>query len=172
METLTFPRWKGEHTRRAAHAPRRRALRGLQEAHAAGCLPRRRSARCRAGERCQSAVTGARHAISDVGRRCMGHEGNAISPLRGRRTGNGSAATCHESEAYARTQEASVDDGDSGASRRSARRREQRRRNGSRHQTSVSFEHGCRMRDVGLRVELVPFYRHALPMRTARPDAA
>jgi hypothetical protein len=25
--------------------------------------------------------------------------------------------------------------------------------------------------DVRLRVELVPFYRHALPMRTARPES-
>lgn len=171
METLTFPRWKGEHTRRAAHAPRRRVLRGLQEAHVAGCLPRRCRGRCRAGESCHTPETGRQHANLVVGRRCRECHGHALSyPRRGH--GRAADAATHvEGGEDARTH-GGAKSGDSGASRRSAHRREQRRRNGSRRQMAVSFGHWCRERDVGLRVELVPFYRHAFPMRTARPDAA
>lgn len=169
METLTFPRWKGEHTRRAAHAPRRRVLHGLQEARVAGCLPRRRSARSRPGQACHGAPMSARHANSVVGRRCRSDEGHAVSRRRARRAQRDAAATGRQTGGLARTPGRSGGHGDSGARRRSAGKREQRRQSGRRHRTPVGSEHWCRKRDMRLRVELVPFYRHALPMRTARP---
>lgn len=175
MELLTFPRWKGEHTRRAAHAPRRRALHGLQEARAGGCPQRCRSSRCRPGESCHTCRSGVGHIRRVVGRRCSGRERNDIA--RGAPAHRTTAARIDRRSA-ARTPvgDAHGHDGrnvssDSGASRRFTQRREQRRRNGSRDRSVVSFERGGRNRDAGLQEELVPFYRHALPMRTARPDA-
>jgi hypothetical protein len=148
---LTFPRWKGERTTRAAHAPRRIALHGLVEARVVRRPQRRRSARCRPGTRCHSRISGHEHARLVGRRRCTRHEGNL---------------TGGQSRGFAQT----LCGGDSGARRRSAHSREQRRRSGSRRK-AVSFKHRGRNCDAKLRVELVPFYRHALPIRTARPNA-
>lgn len=123
---LPFPRWKGERTTRAAHAPRRVALRGLQETRVVGAPRRTR-----------------RRETATMGRRCSGLLRNARTP----------------------------DLGDGGARRRSALQRDQRRRNRGRRRSAFSLAHEGRRSDGILPMELVSFYRHALPMRTARPES-